>query len=206
MHHRRIAEPRGVDRLCREVLIDPVVDEAVIDGVTPAQGRVVEVALMRVRPTPTLENSTAAANLGLPEIRVVTARRYDLIGDLSDTDVATLTRRLLANDTIEIDRWAAAEFAGAATADVRVDDVPLAELTTTTSPPVQGSGPLPRSDRNAGDPGAAAAEGRPPSDAELETLAQTWSEHCAQDVPGPDRSRLVRRRGHRQRRPAPGAA
>ena len=28
--------------------------------------------------------------------------RYDLIGDLSDTDVATLTRRLLANDTIEI--------------------------------------------------------------------------------------------------------
>ena len=35
-----------LDRLCREVLIDPVVDEAVIDGVTPAQGRVVEVALM----------------------------------------------------------------------------------------------------------------------------------------------------------------
>ena len=33
---------------------------------------------------------------------MVTARRYDLIGDLSDTDVATLTRRLLANDTIEI--------------------------------------------------------------------------------------------------------
>ena len=27
-----------LDRLCREVLIDPVVDEAVIDGVTPAQG------------------------------------------------------------------------------------------------------------------------------------------------------------------------
>ena len=61
---------------------------------------------------------------------MVTARRYDLIGDLSDTDVATLTRRLLANDTIEISTEGElpAEFAGAASADVRVDDVPLAEL------------------------------------------------------------------------------
>ena len=42
----------------------------------------------------------------------------------------------------------------------------------------QGSGALPRPDRNAGDPGALRAEGRPPTDAELETLAQTWSEHC----------------------------
>ena len=76
------------------------------------------------------ELERAAANLGLPEIRVVTARRYDLIGDLSDTDVATLTRRLLANDTIEISTEGElpAEFAGAASADVRVDDVPLAEL------------------------------------------------------------------------------
>ena len=59
----------------------------------------------------------------------MTARRYDLIGDLSDHDV-TLTRRLLANDTIEISTEGElpAEFAGAAEADVRVDTVPLAAL------------------------------------------------------------------------------
>ncbi|HBH76429.1 MAG TPA: phosphoribosylformylglycinamidine synthase, partial [Acidimicrobiaceae bacterium] len=171
-----------LDRLCREVLIDPVVDEAVIDGVTPAQGRVVEVALMPGATDPDArELERAAANLGLPEIRVVTARRYDLIGDLSDTDVATLTRRLLANDTIEISTEGElpAEFAGAASADVRVDDVPLAELSDddllrlskdrvlsldlTEMQAIQAH---------------FAGEGRPPTDAELETLAQTWSEHC----------------------------
>ena len=171
-----------LDRLCREVLIDPVVDEAVIDGVTPAQGRVVEVALMPGATDPNArELERAAANLGLPEIRVVTARRYDLIGDLSDTDVATLTRRLLANDTIEISTEGElpAEFAGAASADVRVDDVPLAELSDddllrlskdrvlsldlTEMQAIQAH---------------FAGEGRPPTDAELETLAQTWSEHC----------------------------
>ena len=174
--------PDELDRLCREVLIDPVVDEAVIDGVTPAQGRVVEVALMPGATDPDArELERAAANLGLPEIRVVTARRYDLIGDLSDTDVATLTRRLLANDTIEISTEGElpAEFAGAAAADVRVDDVPLAELSDddllrlskdrvlsldlTEMQAIQAH---------------FATEGRPPTDAELETLAQTWSEHC----------------------------
>ena len=52
------------------------------------------------------------------------------------TDVATLTRRLLANDTIEISTEGElpAEFAGAAAeADVRVDDVPLADLSPKTT-------------------------------------------------------------------------
>ena len=37
---------------------------------------------------------------------------------------------------------------------------------------------LARPHRDAGDPGALRWRGRPPTDAELETLAQTWSEHC----------------------------
>ena len=118
-------------QLCDQVLVDPVVDTSVIDGVTPAEGRVVEVALMPGATDPDArELEQAARNLGLLDIRVVTARRYDLIGELSDTDVATLTRRLLANDTIEISTEGElpAEFAGAAEADVRVDFVPLEGL------------------------------------------------------------------------------
>jgi phosphoribosylformylglycinamidine synthase len=174
--------PADIERLCAEVLVDPVVDEAVIDGVTPALGRVVEVALMPGATDPEArELERAAANLGLPEIRVVTARRYDLIGDLSDTDVATLTRRLLANDTIEISAEGElpAEFAGAAEADVRVDDVPLAGLSDDDLLRLSKDRVLSLDLTEMRTIQAHFAdEGRPPTDAELETLAQTWSEHC----------------------------
>ena len=174
--------PAQIEELATSVLIDPVVDAAVIDGVTPAQGRVVEVALMPGATDPDArELEQAAVNLGLPEIRVVTARRYDLIGDLSDHDVATLTRRLLANDTIEISTEGElpAEFAGAAEADVRVDTVPLAaladeELLRLSQDRVLSLDLTEMQTIQA----HFIAEGRPPTDAELETLAQTWSEHC----------------------------
>ncbi|MEM9518450.1 MAG: phosphoribosylformylglycinamidine synthase subunit PurL [Actinomycetota bacterium] len=174
--------PEQIEQLATGVLIDPVVDSAVIDGVTAAEGRVVEVALMPGATDPEArELEQAAANLGLPEIRVVTARRYDLIGDLSDTDVATLTRRLLANDTIEISTEGElpAEFAGAAEADVRVDDVPLADLSDDELLRLSKDRVLSldltemRTIQSHFE-----GEGRAPTDAELETLAQTWSEHC----------------------------
>ena len=171
-----------IDRLCAEVLVDPVVDEAVIGGVTPARGRVVEVALMPgATDTDARELERAAANLGLSEVRVVTARRYDLIGDLSDTDVAMLTRRLLANDTIEISAEGElpAEFAGAAEADVRVDPVPLEGLSDDDLLRLSTDRVLSLDLTEMRTIQAHfATEGRPPTDAELETLAQTWSEHC----------------------------
>ena len=96
-------DDEDVARLCAEVLVDPVVDEAVIGEAAPALGRVVEVALMPgATDADARELERAAANLGLPAVTVATARRYDLIGSLSDADVTVLTRRLLANDTIEV--------------------------------------------------------------------------------------------------------
>jgi len=59
--------PAQIEELATSVLIDPVVDAAVIDGVTPAQGRVVEVALMPGATDPDArELEQAAVNLGLP--------------------------------------------------------------------------------------------------------------------------------------------
>ncbi|MDG1365630.1 MAG: phosphoribosylformylglycinamidine synthase subunit PurL [Acidimicrobiales bacterium] len=171
-----------IAELCEQVLVDPVVDSSIVDGVTPAQGRVVEVALMPGATDPDArELEQAARNLGLPAIRVVTARRYDLIGELSDTDVATLTRRLLANDTIEISTEGElpAEFAGAAEADVRVDLVPLDSLSDDELAQLSHERVLSLDLREMQAIQAHfAAEGRHPRDAELETLAQTWSEHC----------------------------
>ena len=121
----------AVTRLCAEVLVDPVVDVAFTGAAPPPEGRAVEVAPMAgVTDTDARELERAATQLGLPAIQVSTARRFDLIGNLDDTDVATITHRLLANDTIErsTEGELAPIFAGEASVDVRVDEVILEGL------------------------------------------------------------------------------
>ena len=183
VHHVR-GEVSDADlaRLCAEVLVDPVVDVHTIDAPARAGGRVVEVA---PRPGVTdgeaRELERAAFELGFAAIEVSTARRYELHGDLSDDDVARLTRRLLANDTIEhaCEGEMDPEFAGAIAADVRVDLVELDGLSDDALAQMSRERVL-SLDVNEMRAIQAhfVAEGRWPTDAELETLAQTWSEHC----------------------------
>jgi phosphoribosylformylglycinamidine synthase len=171
-----------VEELCAAVLVDPVVDRHSVGAAPPPQGRAVEVAPMPgVTDSDARELERAAAQLGFPTIQVSTARRYDLVGDLDDTDVAVLTRRLLANDTIErsTEGELTPSFAGEAAVDARVETVDLsglsdAELATLSRERVLSL------DVNEMRVIQAhfETEGRPPNDAELETLAQTWSEHC----------------------------
>jgi len=183
VHHLdgRVSD-EDVRRLCAEVLVDPVVDSVLIGSVPAPEGRAVEVAPMPgVTDADARELERAARELGLPDLRAATARRYDLIGQLDDHDVALITRRLLANDTIEhsVEGELAPEFAGVAEAHVHVDDAVIADL----------SGPeldaLSRERVLSLDRAEMVViqdhfigEGRAPTDAELETLAQTWSEHC----------------------------
>ena len=109
------------------------------------------------------ELERAAANLGLPEIRVVTARATTSSGPLRHRR-ATLTRRLLANDTIEIStEGELPRVRRGGTADVRVDDVPLAELSDDDCSACQGSGPLLDLTEMQAIQAHFAAEGRPPT-------------------------------------------
>lgn len=171
-----------VDRLCREVLVDPVVAEYSIDDVPAAVGRAIEVAaLPGVTDIEARELERAAQQLQIADLRVSTAVRYDLIGDLDDRAVAVITRRLLANDTIEqsCEGPLPATFIAEATVDERVESVPLthlsdSELATLStqrllSLDVEEMRAIQRYFDDIG---------RSPTDAELETLAQTWSEHC----------------------------
>lgn len=171
-----------VDRLCAEVLVDPVVDRHTVGDPPAAVGRAVEVAPMAgVTDADARELERAAAQLGLPAIQVSTARRYDLVGDLDDTAVATLTRRLLANDTIErsVEGELEPVFAGEASVDARVDEVPLSGLSDDELLALSRERVLSLDvDEMRVIQAHFEAEGRPPTDAELETLAQTWSEHC----------------------------
>ncbi len=171
-----------VERLCREVLVDPVVSEYFIgDGPGPL-GRAVEVAPLRgVTDVEARELERAAQLLEMADLRVSTAVRYDLIGDLNDEAVAVITRRLLANDTIEQSREGALAptFVSRAIADPRVESVPLRGLSGVELAELSADRLLSLDvDEMRVIQGYFDGRGRNPTDAELETLAQTWSEHC----------------------------
>ena len=180
-HLEGLLSAADVARLCAEVLVDPVTDEVVV-GKPDGTARVVEVApIAGVTDGAARELERAAAVLGLPPLRAATARRYELSGDLDDADIAVLTRRLLANPTIE--RSGRGELAPAFS--------PTWEAAP-TAPPVQliglGDEQLAELSRqrllslDVTEMRAIQAHfescRRDPTDAELETLAQAWSEHC----------------------------
>lgn len=170
-----------VARLCAEVLVDPVTDEDTV-GEPAAAGRVVEVApIAGVTDGAARELERAAAVLGLPSLRAATARRYELSGDLDDDDLAVLTQRLLANPTIE--RSGSGELAPSfsptwevapAAPPVRMiglDDGQLVALSRQRMLSLDVTEMRAIRDHFA-------SCGRDPRDAEIETLAQAWSEHC----------------------------
>jgi phosphoribosylformylglycinamidine synthase subunit PurSL len=171
-----------IERLCREVLVDPVVATHHVGPARPPVGRAVEVAPMPgVTDGDARELERAAAQIGLAPITVSTARRYDLIGDLDDHDVALITRRLLANDTIEhsVEGELEPSFAQEVVVDARVDTVALDGLSDDDLLMLSGARVLSLDvDEMRVIQAHFLAEGRDPTDAELETLAQTWSEHC----------------------------
>lgn len=163
-----------------ELVADPLLEVGSWDEPT---GRAVEVAL---HPGVTDDRATAVrracALLGIYVDGAATARRIELPAALSDADVELLTRRLVANPVIEHwhDGTVAAAFA---------DGEPATGVVDTIAVRTAGDDELAAINAERGlalDPAELTAVrahfadlGRDPTDAELETLAQTWSEHCA---------------------------
>jgi phosphoribosylformylglycinamidine synthase len=162
------------------VLVDPLlqtgtwdvpesgIETALLPGVTDAAATAIQLAMSTV---------------GLPHVEVATGKLYEIAGELTAREHEAIARRLLANQVIE--RWSAAPIEphfidAAATADRTVDHV---TVTTLSEDELQA---LSRERGLSLDPAelqAIAAHyrglGREPTDVELETLAQTWSEHCS---------------------------
>lgn len=171
-----------LELLCGEVLVDPVVEECSFHEHPIAYGRAVEVALKAgVTNTEARELERAAQQLGIAGLRVSCARRYDLIGDLDDEAVAVITRRLLANDTVEVagEGTLPPVFAALAHPDLTVEAVLISDLGDSELAALSTSRLL---SLDIAEMRAIQEHfcdvARNPTDAELETLAQTWSEHC----------------------------
>ncbi len=181
-----------IERLNRWLLVDPVVEQArweVLDAsAAPAadthavNGHAVEVTFRPgVTDVPARELARGMAEIGLDGGEIVTGIRYELSGDLTTEDVRHIARQLLCNDTVQhftLGR-ATPHFGAETTAQALVEHVELAGLDDDAL--VQLSRErllsLDRDEMRAIQAFYDQA-GRAPTDVELETLAQTWSEHC----------------------------
>ena len=170
-------------RLLHDLLVDPVIESGTI-GSTPAPAAA---SLIEVHPLPGVMDpaaqSLAAAIRALLDIdaEVATGTRYEFEG-LDPSQASTIARLSIANPVIHAihaDPYHPAHFPQGRTTSFEVRHVPLRELDDTA---------LERLSRDAHlflslDEMRAIRDefrllNREPTDIELETLAQTWSEHC----------------------------
>jgi phosphoribosylformylglycinamidine synthase II len=183
-----------VARLCRELLVDTVVEAAVFAPIgdsrlaTPPHADARNSTLIHVLPKPGVMDPVAQSareaisDFAFPEVEVRTFRKY-WIGGLTPAATKVVASRILANDSIEqvvfgplrFDRLhvgAPYRFERRLVAIRQLDDAGLQRLsregqlylTLVEMQTIQRY---------------FVELGRDPTDAELETVAQTWSEHCS---------------------------
>ncbi len=174
--------PDVVARIAEEVLADPVTQEAVV-GASQATGD----AVVEVHPRPGVMDPEAepieraiAALVGT-ETRVQTGRRYDVRG-LAPAEARTFVERSLANTVIHAVHdapWAPASLPAGHPRPAETHEVPITELDAAALARLSREAHLFLDDHEMEALQAHyRALGREPRDIELETLAQTWSEHC----------------------------
>jgi len=175
------------ERIGRELLTDPVCQEFRIGRVGPPVGpmpvTVIEVHLKSGVTDPVAESVVAAvADMGVADVHVRTAWKYMLLGHVSDAQRDTIARRVLANDCIEqVVCGTDVEPPSPHVEPYRLhvvevpirdlDDAALVELSRQRDL-FLNLAEMQTIQRYYRD------QEREPTDVELETLAQTWSEHC----------------------------
>ncbi len=175
------------NRLAAELLTDPVTEEYYIgrSGAPAglAKATLIEVHLKSGVTDPVAESITAAiADMGRKVENVRTARKYVILGELSNSHIDIISKKILANDCIEdVITGLDAEPPGPHVKPYQLNlrYIPIRELNDEQLVEISRS-----MDLFLNLPEMHAIQqhyrtvGREPSDIELETLAQTWSEHC----------------------------
>jgi len=172
-----------LNTICRELLADPVVEEYSVGDaplIAPSDAHAVEVAYNPGVMDPVEESvKKAVRDLGITKVESVkTAKRYYLSGKLSPGDIELISSKLLVNSVIQhvvtsqerVSLPAATYSFSLQRIDLlTMDDAALTKL---------GQELWLTSDELRHIQSYFYGLGRNPTDVELETLAQTWSEHC----------------------------
>ncbi len=174
-----------LENICRELLADPVTqdyshDSASIGNTKKANTHDIEVAYNAGVVDPVEESAMKAIrDLGITDVKAVkTAKRYVIQGRLTGKQMNEISAKLLVNPiiqhTIPSGRY---KFAENPRYQFKLNKIELLKAGKTKLSEL-------RKQFGFNDPefGAIIAyykqQGRNPTDVELETLAQTWSEHC----------------------------
>jgi phosphoribosylformylglycinamidine synthase II len=174
-------------RVAQELLTDPVCEEYYIGRSGPpaglAKATLIEVHLKSGVTDPVAESvMTAVADMGIRADNVRTARKYVMLGELSQKQTETIANKILANDCIEdcvIGNEAEPPSPHLKPYELQVLHWPICNL--------DDDGLIALSKEK--DLFLNLVEmqtiqkyyqelGREPTDIELESIAQTWSEHC----------------------------
>lgn len=171
-----------IHRVANELLSHPVTEHAVVGASEPRAD-----ALVEVHSQPgVMDPDAEAVELGVRsllgvEVTVRTGRRFDVVG-LDQPQARTFAERCLANTLIhEVHEvpFHPDAFTAGHVRDVEVRTIPLLELDDPALVKLSRDAHLFLSlDEMHAVQEAYRSMGRDPREIELETLAQTWSEHC----------------------------
>jgi len=174
-------------RLAKELLADPVCEEYYIGrSGSPtglAKATLIEVHLKSGVTDPVAESvMTAIADMGVTVGNVRTARKYILLGEISQSQADTIAKKILANDCIEdcvIGNEAEPPSPHLKPYELKITHWPVCDLEDEELTALSKDKDLflnlvemqtiQKYYRQLG---------KEPTDVELEAIAQTWSEHC----------------------------
>jgi phosphoribosylformylglycinamidine synthase II len=174
-------------RLACELLADPVCEEYYIGRSGPpaglAKATLIEVHLKSGVTDPVAESvMTAIADMGVSAGNVRTARKYVLLGQITQKQTDTIAKKILANDCIEdciIGNEAEPPSPHLKPYELQIIHWPICDLDDDALIALSKEKDL---FLNLVEMQTIQKHyqqlGREPTDIELETIAQTWSEHC----------------------------
>ncbi len=184
----------NLTRIAREVLIDPVTETFSVNGQGDketwgqGEGKIIEVHLKPGVMDPVAASCEMAigdllGNKGAGgAVQVLTGRKFELLGHANDDLVRVIAKRLLVNESIETGHFEAftpAEFPRGHAYVFKLTHVPMRELSDEQLLELSRKGHLFLDLREMqAIQTYFRQQEREPTDVELETLAQTWSEHC----------------------------
>ena len=174
-------------RLARELLADPVCEEYYIGRSGPpaglAKATLIEVHLKSGVTDPVAESVMAAiADMGVKALNVRTARKYVMLGQITQSQTNMIAKKILANDCIEdcvIGNEAEPPSPHLKPYELQIVHWPIRDLDDDALVALSKEKDL---FLNLVEMQTIQKHyqqlGREPTDVELETIAQTWSEHC----------------------------
>jgi len=170
-----------LDQIIAGLLTNPVVEYAHV-GASEPRGSLVEIhPLPGVMDPPAQSVSDAIFALTGIRAAVTTGDRYDILG-ISDAQAQTLANRLLANPVIagvHAVPFHPEQLPHGHTHDFKITHVPIRDLDDAALEVLSREGHLFLAlNEMQAIQSHYQTLGREPTDIELETLAQTWSEHC----------------------------